>query len=74
MEVAVHRDMLIMEILRQYPETKTVFDRYAMPCDRCMGAARGSLAEGARMHGVALETLMKELRDCVQGEQRSTEE
>jgi hybrid cluster-associated redox disulfide protein len=72
--VAIHRDMLILEILQQYPKTKTVFARYGMPCDRCMGAVRGSLAEGARMHGVPLETLLRELRDCVLGEQRPTEE
>ena len=70
----IHSDMLILEILQQYPQTKTIFDRYSMPCDRCMGALRGSLAEGARMHGVPLETLLQELRDCAAHEDRPREE
>ena len=70
----IHRDMLILEILQQYPQTKTVVDRYSMPCDRCMGAVRGSLAEGARMHGVPLETLLREVRDCAAGKHRLGEE
>ena len=69
----IHSDMLILEILQQYPQTKTIFDRYSMPCDRCMGALRGSLAEGARMHGVPLETLLQELRDCAAREDRPRE-
>lgn len=73
-QVMIHRDMLILEILQQYPQTKTVFDRYSMPCDRCMGAVRGSLAEGARMHGVPLETLLQEVRDCAAGRNRPREE
>jgi hybrid cluster-associated redox disulfide protein len=63
--VRIHKDMLILEVLQQYPQTRTVFDRYSMPCDRCMGAVRGSLADGARMHGVPLEALLRELEECV---------
>jgi hybrid cluster-associated redox disulfide protein len=57
--------MLILEVLQQYPQTKAVFDRYSMPCDRCMGALHGSLADGARMHGVPLEVLIQELEESV---------
>jgi len=63
--VIIHKDMLILEVLQQYPQTKKVFDRYSMPCDRCMGALRGSLADGARMHGVPLEVLIQELEESV---------
>jgi len=61
----IHKDMLILDILRQYPQTKEVFACHAMPCDRCMGAVDGTLAEGARMHGVPLSALMKELEEAI---------
>jgi len=57
----IHKGMLILDILQQYPQTREVFARYGMPCDRCMGAVHGSLADGARMHDVPLEVLIREL-------------
>jgi len=61
----IHKDMLILEILQRYPQTREVFTRYAMPCDRCMGAVHGSLADGARMHGVPLGVLIRELDENI---------
>jgi len=61
----IHKDMLILEILQRYPQTREVFARYAMPCDRCMGAVHGSLADGARMHGVPLGALIRELEESI---------
>jgi hybrid cluster-associated redox disulfide protein len=58
-------DMLILEILERYPEAKEVFAQYAMPCERCMNAVYGTLAEGARMHGLSLETLAQELEERI---------
>lgn len=70
----IHKDMLILEVLQQYPQTKKVFDRYSMPCDRCMGAVHGSLADGARMHGVPLEVLIQELEKSIIAEAHSWRE
>ncbi len=64
----IHKDMLILDILQRYPQTKEVFARYAMPCDRCMGAIRGSLADGARMHSVPLGVLIRELEESIVAE------
>jgi len=61
----IDKDMLIMEILQRYPQTKKVFDRYSMPCDRCMGAVHGSLADGARMHRVPVGALIEELEESI---------
>ena len=57
----IRGDMLILEILERYPGAKEVFARYSMPCERCMGAVHGTLADGARMHGIPLEKLIQEL-------------
>lgn len=69
----IRKDMLILEILQRYPQTKEVFARYAMPCERCMGAVHGSLTEGARMHSVPLGVLIQELEESIVAPQRGNE-
>jgi len=61
----IHGDMLILEILERYPQARQVFARHSMPCDRCMGAVHGRLADGARMHGVPLGALIQELEQSI---------
>jgi len=70
----IHGDMLILELLERYPQTRQVFARYSMPCDRCMGAAQGSLADGARMHSVPLGTLIQELEQSIAAQTPSQRE
>ena len=73
-QVMIHKDMLILEILQRYPQAREVFDRYSMPCDRCMGAVHGSLADGARMHGVSLGALIQELEESIGADARRRSE
>lgn len=61
----IRGDMLILEVLKRYPQATQVFARHSMPCDRCMGAGQGSLADGARMHGVPLAVLIEELEQSI---------
>ncbi len=61
----ITREMPISQIVRDYPETRTVLMDYGMPCPDCMGALVGSLQDGARMHGVSLEKLMADLNEAV---------
>ena len=70
----IHGDMLILEILERYPQARQVFGRHSMPCDRCMGAIQGSLADGARMHGVPLGVLIQELEQSIAAEAPSQRE
>lgn len=67
----IHKNMLILDILQRYPQTREVFAHYAMPCERCMGAVHGSLADGARMHGVPLGVLIRELEESIIAEVRA---
>ena len=68
----IRAEMSILEILHRYPQTKEVFNRHGMPCDRCMGAGQGSLADGSRMHGVPLTVLMRELERSILAPGEST--
>lgn len=61
----VNKDMTIMEIIIKYPETLAVFESYHMACSGCMGAMDETLYEGAKMHGIKLEELLKELNGAI---------
>lgn len=60
----ITKDSLIAEVLREHPECIEVFDRHGMPCQNCMGAATGTVAEGAMMHDVDVDVLLAELAAC----------
>lgn len=57
----ITRDTLIVDVLRQYPEAREVFARHGMACIGCLGAAEETVAGGARVHEVDVESLLREL-------------
>lgn len=61
----ITKDMSIMEALQLYPETREVFTKHGMGCLGCMGAAEESIEAGAQMHGINLESLLKELNELI---------
>ncbi len=67
------KEMVIAQILRDYPETRAVLESYGLSCPDCLGALVGSLQDGARMHGVNLEGLLADLNEAVEktGDERS---
>ncbi len=62
----ITKEMLIVQILRDYPETRAVLETYDMACSDCLGASVGSLQDGARMHDVNLEDLLADLNEVVE--------
>jgi len=58
--------MSIFEALTKHPEARQVFINHGMHCLDCMGATAESIEEGARMHGINLEALLKELNALLQ--------
>ena len=57
----------LLEVLRKYPETRKVFDRYGMRCRGCMGAAAETVATSAVTHGLDPLVMVKELNAAVGG-------
>ena len=55
------RDMTILEALQAHPRSRDVFMRSGMTCVNCMGAQMESIEEGARMHELDVEQLLREL-------------
>jgi len=61
----ITKDMSIMEVLRAYPQVRPVFIRHGMGCLECMGAIAETIASGARMHGLNLEELLRDLNEAI---------
>ena len=57
--------MKIDNVVRQYPETVGVFSRYGVGCLGCCAAEYDDIEYGARVHGLNLEQLLRELNETV---------
>ncbi|GAW91410.1 DUF1858 domain-containing protein [Calderihabitans maritimus] len=57
------KDMTVMEVLQKYPATREAFLKHGMGCMECMAAMNETLEDGARMHGIDLEMLLKDLNE-----------
>ena len=54
----------LLDVLRSYPGTRKVFERYGMGCRSCMGAAAETVGQSAVTHGVNPETFVRELNEA----------
>jgi iron-sulfur cluster repair protein YtfE (RIC family) len=55
-------DMTVNEMIRRYPATVEIFNRYGM--DACCGGA-ASVVDAARRDGAEVDSLLAELRQIV---------
>lgn len=63
----ITKDMVIMEIVRKYPETLPVFGQFGMGCLGCSGALHESLEQGAQVHGIDIDKMLKALNNRLKG-------
>lgn len=59
-------NMKIEEIVAKYPQTIGIFFQYGLGCVGCHAASFESLAEGAMMHGIDLDAMLKDLNDLAE--------
>ncbi len=59
----VTKDTIIEDVLKMHPDAIKVFMKYNLGCIACMGATHESIEQGARMHGVDYEPIVKELNE-----------
>lgn len=57
----ITKDSSIMEALRSHPQARAVFAKYGMSCTSCMGSSNETINNGAKMHAVNVDALLKEL-------------
>jgi hybrid cluster-associated redox disulfide protein len=60
-------DMVIHEVVTNYPKTVNVFQGHGLPCTACQIGARETVAGGARTHRLALEPLLADLNRVASG-------
>ena len=58
-------DMPIGEVVARYPSTIEVFFRYGLGCVGCAVAQFENIQQGAQVHGINVDELMKDLNDTV---------
>lgn len=59
------KDMSIMDVVSQYPETVEVFINAGMGCLGCAAAHFENIEQGAFAHGIDVDALMEDLNAVV---------
>lgn len=59
------KDMGIMEVVQQYPQTVEVFVSFGMGCLGCAAARFENIEQGAGAHGIDIDQLMKALNEAI---------
>jgi len=64
-QVKITKDMLIGDILEKYPQSVEIFAKYGFHCIGCMISPHESLEDGAAVHNIPLEPLLKDINAAV---------
>jgi hybrid cluster-associated redox disulfide protein len=61
----ISKSMTFFELMRMYPESVKVLQKHNLGCIGCMGAQNESLEQGARAHGLDIDTLISDLNAAI---------
>lgn len=61
----ITKDMGLLEIVQAHPETIEVFQKYGLGCLGCAAARFENLEAGAKVHGIDVEEMVKDLNAAV---------
>jgi hybrid cluster-associated redox disulfide protein len=67
-DTKITADMIIHDVVKQYPQTLKVFQNHGLPCSACHVGSRESVAGGARTHRLDVEALLADLNRSANGE------
>ncbi len=62
----VTKDMGLLEIVQQYPESLEVFAKYGLGCIGCAAARFENLEAGAKVHGVDPDVMVDEINALIE--------
>lgn len=65
MKEKITKDMLLGEVVSNYPKTVEVFMKHGLPCAMCHISFSETIEEGAASHRIALKSLLKDLNKVV---------
>ncbi len=69
MAVEISADMIIHDVVSQFPQTVRVFQGHGLPCTACQIGARESVAGGAATHRLSLDALLADLNRVANGQE-----
>jgi hybrid cluster-associated redox disulfide protein len=61
----IDRKMSIDDVVKKYPETIAVLERYGLGCIGCQAALFENIQQGAEIHGIDVDTLINSLNSTV---------
>lgn len=61
----VTKEMGIIEIVQQYPQSIEVFQKYGMGCIGCAAAHFENLEAGAKVHGVDPDAMVADINAAI---------
>lgn len=61
----IKKDTIIKEAVNNFPETREVFLKYGMHCLDCPVASGETIEDGAKVHGIDVGELIKDLNKAV---------
>ena len=61
----INKDMSINEVVRKHPETIPIFEKFGLGCVGCEAALFENIEQGAEVHGIDVETLIKSLNNII---------
>lgn len=64
-DMKITKDMGIIEVVQQYPETLEVFQQYGLGCIGCAAAHFENLEAGALVHGIDVDSFIKDLNAAI---------
>ncbi|HEX9851177.1 DUF1858 domain-containing protein [Candidatus Deferrimicrobium sp.] len=59
----IDKEMKIEDVLRRYPQAIPVFERFGIDCAQCQLSGYENLEHGAKVHGIDLPRLLRELNE-----------
>ncbi len=60
----IDKKMSIEEVVKKYPETIEVFERYGLGCVGCRAALFETIQQGAHVHNIEINSLINSL-NCI---------
>lgn len=61
----VNKNMLIDELIRQYPEVCEILEKFGMPCQECVLAPTSTIENAAEMHNIPIKELLTAINNCI---------
>ena len=61
----ITKEMGIMEIVQNYPETVEVFQKFGVGCIGCAAAHFENLEAGAKVHGIDIDAMVDAMNEIV---------